>query len=190
MRKILIKADDKYNRLTAIKFSHRNKHGEQHWLFRCNCGIEKTISVWKVKNNIIKSCGCLRKEIKHGMIKTKTYNSWVAMKQRCLNKNAFKYKSYGARGITICPEWLEFENFYRDMGERPENKTLDRIDNNKNYYKENCCWSSPKQQSNNTRANHLLTYKGKTQTMKQWSEELRINYYTLQYRAKSGQKIL
>ena len=78
------------------------------------------------------------------------------MKRRCLNKNTPKYKYWGGRGITICKEWLEFENFYRDMGERPENKSLDRIDNNKGYYKENCRWANIEQQANNRRNNRFI----------------------------------
>lgn len=82
---------------------------------------------------------------------TPIYNSWNAMKQRCLNPNASKYRDYGARGITVCDRWLTFENFYADMGVRPEGKTLDRIDNDGNYEPGNCRWATPAQQSQNQR---------------------------------------
>ena len=124
---------------------------------------------------------------KHGMVGTKTYKSWENMKQRCLNKNDDEhYKDYGGRGIKVCKRWMIFENFYGDMGERPKNKTLDRIDNNGNYCKENCKWSTQKEQNNNTRRNRLIIYRRKTQTMKQWAEELGINYTTLFWRLKNG----
>ena len=187
--KPIIKKEDKYNKLTAIKFNHKKKI-RQYWLFRCDCGNEKVILVTDVKRGMTKSCGCLykisnkKKGFKHGMCKTNTYNSWCSMKRRCLNKNAYNYKSYGGREIVICSEWMNFENFYKDMGERPIGKTLDRINNNKGYYKKNCKWSTPKEQSNNTRKNIFLTYKGKTQTVSQWAEELNINKFKVYYKIK------
>ena len=193
---MMIKKGDKYNKLTAIRFSHRNKWNQQFWLFRCNCGKEKVICVSNVKSENTKSCGCLLKSgnrLKHKMTKTKIYNIWSLMKSRCLNKNDQSYKNYGGRGIKICQEWLNFENFYEDMGDKPQNKSLDRINNNGNYCKENCRWATRKQQNNNKRDNRLLTHRGKTQNMKQWSEELNINYSTIRtrfFRGFSVKKIL
>jgi len=188
-RKIIIKKGDKFGELTAIKFIETKKKSGQFWLFRCDCKVEKIICVGKVKAGHTKSCGCLVEKrlkeglnLKHGMYGTKIYMSWSNMKNRCLNKNHPKFKNYGYRGITICSEWTKFENFYKDIGERPVGKTLDRIDNNGNYNKENCKWSTNKEQSNNRRDNHLIAYEGKTQNMKQWSEELEIEYNTLIHR--------
>lgn len=107
------------------------------------------------------------------------------MKDRCLCKNNPSYKNYGNRGITICPEWLIFENFHNDMGDKPENKSLERINNNKGYYKENCRWATPKEQANNRRNNRNLTYNGKTQTMIQWAEELKVSYRTFKARKEN-----
>lgn len=156
MRKPIIKKGDRYGKLTAIIFV-KKKNSIQYWLFKCDCGNEKVILVSNVSRGFVKSCGCLQKEnrIKHGMFGTRTYRSWDAMKQRCLNPNNIAYRYYGERGITICEEWLIFQNFYRDMGERPVGKTLDRIKNDKGYYKKNCKWSTPKEQANNTRSNLL-----------------------------------
>lgn len=80
-----------------------------------------------------------------------TYNSWRAMRGRCDDPNNERYCDYGGRGITYCDRWKEFSNFLEDMGERPKGKTLDRIDSEKNYYKENCKWSSPLEQRLNQR---------------------------------------
>ena len=180
-----IKKGDKFNRLTAVRFDYRDKKSELYWLFKCECGTEKVILVSSVKRGDTKACGCLNKT--HGMTKTRTFKSWSEMKQRCLNKNRKDYKYWGGRGITVCLKWLDsFENFYADMGKRPEGKTLDRIKNDKGYYKKNCRWATSREQNNNRRDNHFLTYDNKTQTIAQWSEELNIKYYTIYMRLRRG----
>ena len=86
------------------------------------------------------------------MTRSPTYNTWYCMKQRCLYKGDKNFHLYGGRGISICDRWKEsFEDFYSDMGERPIGKTLDRIDNSKGYYKENCRWATLKEQAANKR---------------------------------------
>ena len=145
---MMIKKGNKFNRLIAIRFIEmRGKDSRQYWLFGCICGNKKIINAHNVKTGVTKSCGCLKKEnckgvITHGMRFTKTYKSWNGMKQRCLNSNCKEYKLYGGRGIIVCEEWLKFENFYQDMGDRPKGLSLDRKDNNLGYYKENCKWSN------------------------------------------------
>jgi hypothetical protein len=82
---------------------------------------------------------------------TPTHKSWRAMKDRCLNKNSAPYKDYGGRGIKICKRWIKFENFYKDMGKKPDKLTLGRIDNNSDYKPSNCRWETRLQQSRNRR---------------------------------------
>jgi len=84
--------------------------------------------------------------MKHGMYKTSTYNTWICMHRRCRGEGYWKYSD---KHITVCDSWKEFVNFLSDMGERPIGHTLDRIDNSKGYYKENCRWATPKQQGEN-----------------------------------------
>lgn len=118
----------------------------------------------------------------HGMSKGQTYKIWAGIRKRCNYKKDKDFDYYGGRGIRVCERWEKFENFFKDMGERPKGMTLDRIDNNGNYCKENCRWISRKRQMNNTRYNHLLTYKGKTMSMMDWSEYLEIPYSRIRTR--------
>ena len=127
--------------------------------------------------------------IKHGKYHTRLYNIYRGMKDRCYYKSHNRYNYYGGRGISICGEWLnDFMAFYTwaiDNG-YDDNLTIDRIDVNGNYEPCNCRWLTPKEQSNNRRSNVYLTYNNKTQTIKQWAEELGINYKCLWKRHKLG----
>ena len=86
---------------------------------------------------------------RHGMTNTPAWRSWQAMINRCTNEKSKCYSRYGGRGIKVCERWLDFVNFYNDMGDRPDNTSLDRIDNDGNYEKSNCKWSTPKEQGRN-----------------------------------------
>lgn len=96
----------------------------------------------------------------HGMYKSPEYRAWIAMKSRCLNKKNSQYYLYGGRGIKICEQWLcKFENFYKDMGNRPTSShSLDRIDGDGNYEPNNCRWGTRSEQNRNKSTNRL--YKG------------------------------
>jgi len=92
---------------------------------------------------------------RHGMSKTRTYRSWEAMKYRCNSPKHPKYENYGGRGISYCKEWEDFMNFYEDLGDRPEGTSLDRIDNDWDYCKENCRWATIEEQNRNRRAERV-----------------------------------
>lgn len=115
---------------------------------------------------------------KHGYSYTRTYKSWGLMKSRCNNPNLSNNYIYFDRGIKYCEDWENFENFLVDMGDRPEGTSLDRIDNDKGYSKENCRWATFKEQSRNRRDNQLLNGK----TLSEWSEILGIKRSTLAQR--------
>ena len=169
--------------LVTGKHEVRNKHG--YWLCRCDCNNLHWVAVTNLMNGHSKSCGCLNKEITskrsktHGQSKTPTYSIWKGMHKRCKNPKDKNFKNYGGRGISVCPEWSAYEVFYRDMGERPSNKhSIDRKDNEKGYSSDNCQWATQGMQSNNSRANILITHNGVTKTVSEWSDLSPVAYNT------------
>ena len=112
--------------------------------------------------------------------------TWGSMIQRATNPNHNRSADYAGRGVTVCDDWKVFENFLRDMGERPDGMTLDRIDNSRGYCPENCRWSTPKEQLNNTRRNRFLTLNGETKTVAQWADALSIPVGILRSRLGRG----
>lgn len=114
---------------------------------------------------------------------------WISMKARCYNPNAISYKHYGQKGIGICAEWKNdfaaFERWSLENGYSPD-LTIERVDNAKGYCPENCKWATRKEQQNNTSYNHMLTFQGKTRTLKQWSEITGISYTALYNRTRRG----
>jgi len=146
----------RFGMLTAIE--HQTDNGNRDkWLFGCDCGNTHIARTSHVKAGLISSCGCLEpKPLSHGHtmgLKTSPeYNSWQAMRSRCNNPNHMAFKNYGGRGIKVCPEWQSsFEAFLRDMGNRPEGTTLDRINTGGSYEPHNCKWSTWVEQQNNRR---------------------------------------
>jgi hypothetical protein len=120
-----------------------------------------------------------KKGVTHGMSHLPEYSVWQNMKNRCDNKNCSKYVIYGQRGIKYQPSWASFESFIKDVGQRPTKKhTLDRIDTNGNYCKENCRWATNKENCRNKRNNNLINGK----TLSEWSEITGIKRSTLAQR--------
>jgi len=199
MPKLIDLTGEQFGRLVVLRYAGKNNNGRTQWLCKCNCENEKIIVGYHLKSGDTKSCGCLRVEktikrlTKHGhstRAKTsKTYRSWYSIIQRCTNPNNKDYHSYGGRGITICKRWMKFENFLKDMGEMPKGHQIDRVNNDKGYCRSNCRLVTSKINNRNKRNNHLITYKGKTQCMSAWAEELNINKATLWYRVYYGWSI-
>jgi len=119
----------------------------------------------------------------HGLSKHYLYRTWYGMLRRCNNTKDKRYKDYGGRGILVCKKWEDVKEFIKDV--EPLYKkglTLDRINNNGNYEPGNVRYITIKEQNNNKRNNILVEYKGKTQTLSQWADELKMCCSTLWYR--------
>lgn len=154
--------------------NNKNKPFRTVIKIECFCGQLFEIEPYCFKPS--KSCGCLKR--KHPYEKTSTYKSWVSMKQRCDNKNNASYKWYGARGITYQKNWNLFLNFLHDMGEKLEGDSLDRIDNDGNYCKENCRWANIYTQNNNKSNTRYINYQGITRSLSEWCKILDLKYST------------
>lgn len=98
------------------------------------------------------------------------------MKQRCLQEGHKHYGNYGGRGVKICPEWMSYSGFLKDLGERPLNTSLDRIDSNGDYCPENCRWATRTEQNRNNSQNRIITIKDKSLCLSEWCELLNLNY--------------
>lgn len=120
----------------------------------------------------------------HRMSGSSEYTAWSELKKRCLNKKCKNYSGYGGRGITVCDRWKNsFESFYKDMGPKPSPKhSIDRIDNNKGYFPENCRWATLAEQAKNTRRNIYIFYKNERKTLDEWAKIVGIKCETLRSR--------
>lgn len=158
--------------LTGMRFTDllvqgpkRNEHGKLLWECLCKCGKLKLILASRLHEGTAKSCGCRKaaggwqktNRLIHGRCYSAEYSVWRGMKRRCQNPDSQQYEIYGARGITVCEKWQEFEGFFEDMGERPSSThTLERKDNSLGYTAENCRWATRKDQQNNRRCNYIV----------------------------------
>lgn len=194
-----------FTRLTVIEYlgQHPKKGGE--WKCICSCdGKECTAHTSDLNIGKKKSCGCLAKEaqaglehkILHGLSKTSEYYAWCSMRSRCYRPKDASYKSYGERGISVTPRWLEpkgkgFLNFLEDMGNKPSPEhSLDRFpDVNGNYFKENCRWGTGEQQANNRRNNVLMEYEGEPYTLTQLARKLGIDINTFKHHLRNNHSI-
>jgi len=144
----------RFGRQIAIEPVGKNKYRNILWLCKCDCGNEHVVPSGKLIQGKSKSCGCVRRENstkmleKHGITtggKPRTFIIWNGMKARCFNKKSISFKSYGARGITVCNEWLKFENFHNWAINNGYLDTLeiDRINPDGNYEPDNCRFVTP-----------------------------------------------
>lgn len=145
----------RFGRLVVLEEAPKNKREGPSWVCRCDCGNICVAHRKELRRGDTKSCGCWKKETlknrgaKHNK---KTQKSWRGMMNRCYDSKDKRYPYYGGRGIKVCDKWHNFENFYEDMGDKPEGLTLERVNTNGDYEPSNCKWATWKEQHQNQRA--------------------------------------
>lgn len=172
-------------RLTVVGRAPNIRKKVARWTCVCECGKTTTIRASDLRraDRPTRSCGCISRElaarlartlhVTHGLSGTREYSIWCMMLGRCSKPSHSGFPDYGGRGITVCPEWINFEQFWKDMGPRPSPEhSIERIDNNKGYGPSNCCWATQDAQANNKRTNRVIEWHGKRMTVAQWARRL------------------
>lgn len=189
---------EKYGRLTVIEKLPERKNGNVMWRCRCECGNYDTVSTGELRYGRHTSCGCYQKERasqanrSHGQSKTRLYRIWCAMIKRCENPNAEGYENYGGRGVSVCTEWRNSFETFRDWSLThgyTEKLTIDRNDVNEGYCPENCRWADRVDQMNNTRRTRHFEYGGRVHTLREWSNITGIPFTRLKGRLQRGWSI-
>lgn len=189
-----------FGRLTVISYEGKRNSGQHTWKCNCTCGAQTVTTTLMLRTGKKRSCGCLRKETAavharslstHGAWtggkSTREWATWANMRSRCSLVTHPQYSEYGGRGITIDPAWEDFSTFLADMGPRPSNKhSLDRVNNDLGYSRENCRWATRIEQNNNTRFNHRVTVNGLTMTIAQWARALNVTRNELKSQGKKS----
>lgn len=182
----------KFGKLTAVQYVGNGK-----WLTQCDCGNQCLAPTGSLLGGNKISCGCVHNRRNKATTKyRKLYGVWAGMLRRCENKEYEGYANYGARGICVCKEWHDFQNFanwalkngFKENSKRTE-CTIERIDNNGNYEPNNCRFATQKEQNNNTRRNYTVAYDGKEFTLTELGEKFHISIPMLAYRLSAGWSI-
>lgn len=162
----------------------------------CDCGATKSIPMIRFiqKNRPVracKACGRLCGNVRHGMHATPEYRAWQGILNRCHKPNDSNYHRYGARGITVCPEWRNsFDSFLSDMGRRPSAEhSIERNENNGPYSPSNCRWATQIEQSRNRRSNVYIEFRGERKCVREWEKILGMRIGTIRDRLKRGWSI-
>ena len=176
-------AGQRFGRLRYIKLIGTDK-GHRTWLCQCDCGKVLPRIGSLVRNGSTRSCGCLkagRPRVSGQCVSNHPlYRTWIGMLNRCNNPNSTSYHRYGGRGIRV--NYTDFEAFVESMGSRPHGSQIDRVDNNGDYDPSNCRWVTPKQNSRNRERHMLVSWRGATLCLSEWSEKLGFRWETLKWR--------
>lgn len=185
----------KYGKLTILGIEYQKKYSNGTIIdfvkCKCECGNIKIINFNNIKRGLVKSCGCITKTA-NGMSKTRIYQIYRHLINRCYRQKDISYKNYGNKGITVCEEWRnDFMSFYNwSMAhDYADDLTIDRIDVNGNYEPSNCRWVNMTVQQNNRTNNRVLEYKGQKKTITEWAKYCGLSYRNLYYRLKNGYTI-
>lgn len=183
----------RFGRLVVVDRLPNAKDGTAMWACLCDCGESRAISGTHLRAGRNKSCGCASPLFTtdstktHGMSGTRTYRIWRGMLARCSDVAKGKTrKNYFEKGVRVCERWMEFDQFFADMGEAKSGMTLDRIDGLLGYEKENCRWATPREQANNMASNVVLHHDGKAMSVAMWAREIGVKPNTLTYRIRRG----
>lgn len=182
--------------LTGLRFGKwlviekaKSKVGYEHqqfWLCRCDCGVEQIRKGGQLRYAEKKGANqCCAKcsGTKHGEFRKSEYIAWNAMIDRCSRAKHPWFHRYGGRGISVCERWMIYDNFLADMGRKPTPKhSIDRINNDGNYEPSNCEWVTQTTQLRNTSVNRIIEFNGKSQCLKDWSEETGISSSAIKMR--------
>lgn len=203
VQKLDLKSWLRFGRL-VLTGERESRNGKLYEKCLCDCGNIKRVQRSLLRNGNTRSCGCFQKEFaknlmtKHGQRRNRIYKTFKGLRERCNYKTNASYKNYWGRGIKC--EWETFEEFYKDMGDSykdhvakfwERDTTIDRINPNGNYCKENCRWATNKEQQNNRGNSLRITYMGKEySSIKVLSEELWLNYSMISKRIQDGRDMV
>lgn len=201
---------NRYGHWTVLERAENGKNGTLRWLCKCDCGTIRSVDANHLKRGDTTNCGCIARantswrniflHRTHGgttnQFDRRLYNVYLGIHKRCEKPYSKNYRIYGARGIKVCDEWSG-EHGYENFREwavpagydpyAPRGKcTLDRIDNDGDYSPENCRWVDAKEQGNNRRDNHMITYNEETLTLTEWADRYGLKPVTLTKRLRDG----
>ena len=156
----------RFGRLIAVMRSPNDSNKHSCWIFRCDCGVVKSIRSQSVRIGNTNSCGCLmiefvtEKQKTHGLSNNPCYSVWHGMMARCYDPKNRNYHNYGGRGISVCERWHSMELFVLDNSPRPDGMSIDRIRVNENYEPGNVRWATDEMQSRNKRDSMNVIFNG------------------------------
>lgn len=184
----------KFGKLKAVSPAGRDKHGSVLWNCQCDCGNTCIVLASNLRGGKQKSCGCLRRRSPwnrtHGdSAESRLYRIWTDMKQRCYNSHRKAYKDYGGRGICICDEWKDGYESFKEWAIShgySDNLSIDRIDNDKGYFPENCQWTTKLVQANNRRSSKTVKIDGQIMTAAEAARKIGMNYQLFMKKLHSG----
>ena len=174
--------------LTVLRLSHVKKGYGAFWICKCQCGNEHVVIGKALRRGHTKTCGCRPSALRHGHARkgprTREYNCWLAIKDRCYNPNNAEYNRYGGRGIVVCEQWKKsFTTFLADMGPKPSGRyEIDRMNLDGHYEPTNCRWTTRHWQARNRSDNRFFTFHGETLCIQDWAIRLGMSFTSMEKR--------
>ena len=197
MGKFIDLTGQRFGKLTVVRRTENGNCKQVRWECLCDCGNTHVASTASLRTGRVKSCGCLNAECHrtHGESRcnsgkpTRLYKIWDSMLYRCNSDNAKSARSYKNRGITVCDEWRNSYEAFRDWSLAngyEDHLSIDRIDNDKGYAPQNCRWITMDEQQRNKRNTHYITYKNETKPLVEWAELFHLDQGKLRWRVRAG----